>query len=184
MSPKTASPIQQKILLLLFGGLAFGLSYTPRNHLRILRGVAKGWKKINEDDLKREIRNLYRTKMIEKKERPDGTVTITLTDKGKFKALTYKFRDMKIEKGNWDGKWRIVIFDIPEKSKRGRDALREKLKEIGFHELQKSVFVSPYNCKNEVEFIIEFFDLRKYVRFGILDSIDNAVHLKNIFNLP
>jgi len=90
---------------------------------------------------------------------------------------------MKIKRENWDGKWRIVVFDIPEKIKRGRDALREKLKELGFYELQKSVFVFPYKCQNEIEFVIEFFNLRKYVRFGTLDSIDNNLHLKKIFKL-
>jgi DNA-binding transcriptional regulator PaaX len=44
---------------------------------------------------------------------------------------------MRINNGKWDEKWRIVAFDIPEKFKTGRDALRRKLKEVGFHELQK-----------------------------------------------
>jgi DNA-binding transcriptional regulator PaaX len=76
-----------------------------------------------------------------------------------------------------------VVFDIPEKLKRGRDALREKLKELGFYELQKSVFVFPYECRDEIEFIIEIFELRKYVRFGVLEEIDNELHLKKIFEL-
>src|SRR3990167_2211250 len=64
----------------------------------------------------------------------------------------------------WDKKWRVVIFDIPEKSRMARDALRRKLKELEFRELQKSVFVHPYECKKEIDFIIEFFNLRHYVR--------------------
>lgn len=84
---------------------------------------------------------------------------------------------------NGDGKWRLVVFDIPEKIREGRRALREKIRELGFHELQKSVWIFPYECKNEIDFIVEFFNLRKYVRFGILESIDNELHLKKIFNL-
>jgi len=108
---------------------------------------------------------------------------MVLTDKGKLKALTYKFDEMKIEKKDWDGKWRLLIFDIPEKIRQGRNSLREKIKQLGFYELQKSAFIFPYNCKDEIDFIIEFYRLRKYARFAVLESIDNEKHLKQIFSL-
>jgi len=177
------STVKQKILLLLLSGIAFGYSYTPQRQWRILKGLAQEWRRINEKQLRIEINNLYKSKVIEKKENPDGSYAISLTEKGKLKALTYHFQKMKIETEKWDGKWRLVVFDIPEKIKKGRDALREKLKQLGFYELQKSVFVFPYKCKDEIDFIIEFFQLRKYVRFGVLESIDNELHLKKIFNL-
>lgn len=177
------SNVKQKILLLLFAGIAFGYSYTARRQWKVLKGVAHEWKKINEEKLRNEINNLYRSKLIKRKENADGSYTLLLTEKGKLKALTYHFQKMKIEGEKWDGKWRLVVFDIPEKKRKGRDALREELKKLGFYELQKSVFVFPYECKDEVDFIVEFFNLRKYVRFGILDSIDNDLHLRKIFNL-
>ena len=177
------SPTKQKILLLLWTGFAFGFTYHPRQQLALFKGAAKEWKKIDERKLKETIRELYRSKMVAMKENPDQSYTLTLTEKGKIKALTYHFQEMKIKRGKWDGKWRVVIFDSPENIKRARDALREKLKELGFRELQKSVFVLPYDCREEIEFIVEFFNLRKYVRFGILESIDNELHLKKIFGL-
>ncbi len=66
---------------------------------------------------------------------------------------------------------------------KARDALRERLKNLGFYELQKSVFVFPYECQDEVNFLIEFFNLRKYVRYAVVESIDNDLHLRKIFNL-
>jgi DNA-binding transcriptional regulator PaaX len=177
------SPIKEKILLLLVSGIALGYSCTPQKQLRVLKGAKKWWQNINERVLREKIRELYRSKLVETKENPDGSLTLVLTDKGKMKALTYHFQEMKPKTEKWDGKWRIVIFDIPEKKRRARDALREKLKELGFYELQKSVFVFPYECMNEIEFIVEFFQLRKYVRYGVLDSIDNELHLKKIFEL-
>jgi len=183
MSALKLNPLSQKILLLLYAGIAFGFSYMPRHHWRIIKGVAGEWRRINKEKLQEEIRKLYKSKIVEKKENPDGTITLVLTDKGKLRALTYKFQEMKIEKRDWDGKWRIVVFDIPEKIRKGRDALRSKLKELGFYELQKSVFIFPYNCEKEINFIIEFFDLRKYVRCGTLNAIDNELHLKKIFEL-
>ena len=175
--------VKKKILLLLFGGIALGFYYTPTRQWRILKGISYEWNKIDREKLREEINELYRSKLISKNRNLDGSVTAVLPEKGKLKALTYRFHEMKIEKTKWDGKWRLVIFDIPERLRKGRDALRGKLLEIGFYEFQKSALIVPYECKNEVNFVIEFFDLRKYVRFCVLESIDNELHLKKIFNL-
>lgn len=175
--------LRQKILLLLYAGVALGFTYTPKQQCKILKTLSREWKKIDRENLKKEVRNLYRSKLIEGKENPDGSFTYVLTDKGKIKAFTYHFQEMKIKKTSWDGKWRVVIFDIPEKLRTSRNALREKLKKLGFYELQKSVFVFPCECKDEIDFIIEFFNLRKYVRYGIFEFIDNDLHLRKIFRL-
>lgn len=175
--------LKQKTLLLLLGGIALGYSYTPRKQWKIIKEVSRAWKDIDRKRLRDEINNLYRSKLIKKKENIDNSCTIVLTDKGKLRALTYYFDKMKIKPEKWDGKWRMIAFDIPEKFKKGREALREKLKKMGFYEFQKSIWIYPYKCKDEMDFIIEFFGLRKYVRFGILESVDNELHLKKIFNL-
>ena len=83
----------------------------------------------------------------------------------------------------WDKKWRIVAFDIPEKKKNGRDALRQKLQELNFYQLQKSVFVCPYPCEKEVHFLSEFFDIGDFVNIIIADNIYDDVRLKNHFDL-
>ncbi len=58
-----------------------------------------------------------------------------------------------------------------------------KLKKLEFYELQKSVFIHPFDCKDEIDFIIEFFEARPFIRFAIIESIDNELHLKKIFDL-
>src|SRR3989338_8043307 len=175
-------PLSQKILLILLSGLALSFAYTPRQYWRAVKIAGKEWKNINKKEVQDEIRKLYQSKLV-KKENLDGSITMVLTDKGKLKALTYKFDEMKIKKKDWDGKWRLLIFDIPEKIRQGRNSLREKIKQLGFYELQKSAFIFPYNCKDEIDFIIEFYRLRKYARFAVLESIDNEKHLKQIFSL-
>jgi len=177
------SPTRKKILLLFLAGASLSLTYSPYRQKRILKSLSRELKKIDEKELKKEINNLYRSKLVRKQRNSDGSYTFFLTDKGKMKGLTYHFEKMKIEKRKWDGKWRMVVFDIPERLRWGRDALREKLKKLGFFELQKSVFIFPYECKDEINFVIEFFKLRKFVRFCVLESIDNELHLKKIFHL-
>jgi len=180
---KEISVIKQKVLLCLFAGLSFAFSYHPRQQFRIIKGFQKEWRKIDQEKIKREIQTLYRSRLVELKRNSDGIFTMILTDKGKLKTLKYYFDQMKIKRDHWDGKWRIVVFDIPEKLRNGRDALRWKLKELGFYEFQKSVFVFPYECEKEINFVIEFFNLRRFVRYGILETIDNELHLKKVFHL-
>jgi phenylacetic acid degradation operon negative regulatory protein len=50
----------------------------------------------------------------------------------------------------WDGFWRLVVFDIEEKHRRDRNALRHKLTSLGFGLWQKSVFISPLSVEKEI----------------------------------
>lgn len=63
----------------------------------------------------------------------------------------------------WDGNWYLVIFDIPECLRRKRNILREKLKDLGFGQLQQSVWISPINYLPIIEKIIEQYNLSSYV---------------------
>lgn len=181
---KRLGSTQKKILILLLGGLALGLSRSPKTSFQIIKEIKKEWDWINQENLKRAIRGLYQSKLIKEKENLDGTVTLILTDAGKQKALTYNLDEMKIEKPKmWDKKWRVVLFDIPEKSRWIRDAFRHHLNQLGFYEFQKSVFVHPYECKDEIEYLIEFYDTRRFIRFITAESIDNELHLKQHFKL-
>ena len=166
------------------GGLTLSLSRNPRQYFRTLKAIGKGYAEIERQALKNAITDLYKSKILEQKENTDGSLTIVLTENGKRKALTYQIDEMKIKKAQkWDKRWRIVLFDIPEKKKKIREAIRHHLKNLDFFEYQKSVFVQPYDCKNEIEYIIEFYNIRKYVRFIIADSLDNEMHLINHFKL-
>ena len=83
----------------------------------------------------------------------------------------------------WDKKWRMVIFDIPETQKKARYALRAKLKELGFYPLQKSVWVHPFECRDEIDFIIEFFNVSSYVRLAEVNHFDGEKFIKEEFDL-
>jgi len=177
-------PVMQKTLLLIEGGIILGLTRRPDKYFKIVKKISKEWQKINERALRSAIRKLYQSKLIDCKEKNDGTVSMTLTGNGKKKVLQYNLDSMKIKKPKqWDGLWRLVIFDIPEEERRGRNALAVKLKELGFYPLQKSVFIYPYECQNEIDFIVEFFNLRPYVRLFTVKKTDIELDLRSKFNL-
>ncbi len=184
MPAKGKGEIQQKVLLLLMGGLALGLSSSPARYFRILKMVGKEWKDIERRVLHRAIQSLYQSKLVTCKENSDGSTSLVLSKEGEKEVLTYQLEKMKIPKSEkWDRKWRIAIFDIPEYLKKTRDILRIRLKQIGMIELQKSVFVHPYPCDKEIEYLTEFYEVRPHIRFILAESVDNELHLKHKFNL-
>ena len=74
------------------------LSRNPRQYFKTLKAIGKGWNEINRQSLKNAIADLYKSKFLEERENKDGSLTITLTDNGKKKALTYKIDEMEIKK--------------------------------------------------------------------------------------
>lgn len=175
---------QRKILLLLQAGVVLALSGSPRTAFRVLKYVRREWQKIDAEALRDSIRRLYQSRLIDARDHPDGSTTIVLTGEGKQRCLTYRLDDMNIKPPKaWDKKWRVILFDIPEKRRKVRDALRHHLQRLGCYELQKSVFVHPFECRDEIDFIIEFFQARPFVRFIVAEDIDNALHLKQRFRI-
>src|SRR3989344_4774734 len=150
---KRMSSTQQKILLIFLGGFALGCSGSPTRYYKILRQICTDWKNINECSFKRSVELLHKRKLLEEIHHKDGTISLKLTTEGHERADFLKIRDSLItitKQKVWDGLWRIVMFDIPEKKRAFRDILRSHLKTIGFIELQRSVFIFPYPCEDEM----------------------------------
>ena len=112
-------------------------------------------------------------------------IYISLTEKGKRKAGWMQIDRLKIKRPKkWDRKWRIVIFDISHLKNLHRDAFRGKLKELGFFPLQKSVWVHPFRCRDEVVLLRNFFGLtEKEIRLILADKIEKDGELKRVFGV-
>lgn len=140
-------------------------------------------KKFKRQRVKKVLYNLEKRKLVSLKEVSDELL-VTFNEKGKRLVLRYKFDELAIKKPRrWDRKWRIVIFDIPEKKKVAREVLRDRLKQLGFYQLQKSVFVHPFECQREIELITRFYEVEPYVYFIRADYVDNEQKIKRKFNL-
>ena len=129
--------------MLLGAGVALGLTRSPRGYFRILESIPKVWRDIERKYLIRTVKEFYEHRLVSYAEDSDGVVQVVITEKGRAHALRFDIDAMKIAvPERWDETWRVVIFDIPERRKRAREALREKLKALGFKELQKSVVIN------------------------------------------
>ncbi len=183
--------IVKDILLLFAGAGLFAVAMTSQYFLANIAKWIIGQKKnderyrnINVEKLSRSLAGLNKNKIIILKE-INGRFVIKLTEKGKKIVKEIQFENMKIEKQKvWDKKWRVVIFDIPEGLRRvGRDALRDKLKKLGFYLIQRSVWVYPYPCEKEIQLLCEIFEISPYVNIITAEKIYNDDLAKKYFKL-
>lgn len=176
--------IQKRLLLLLMGGLAFGLTRNVGRQIKILKEAGKEWKNIPNQTINNAFRTLYEARLIEKRKLPDGKIEVIISKNGEKRAMIENLSEMKIKRPpKWDGYFWIVMFDIPEKRKRVRDALRYHLKKMDFYELQKSVFVLPFPCVKEIKFLAEYYNIRKHIRMIEARSIDHEQEIIKRFKL-
>lgn len=130
------------------------------------------------------IRRLQENRLLSIKEKR-GKFVVELTKEGKRKFKEIQFERLQITKPpQWDKKWRIVIFDIPDKSfKRARDVLRGKLKEWEFYPLQKSVWVCPWPCENEIQLVTELYGIAAYVNVVVAEKILDDLSIREHFGV-
>ncbi len=116
-------------------------------------------------------------------EKSETEWVVRVVDKGKTQVLKYKLEELKPKLGEWDGKWRLVFFDVAEPDKRKRDLLRIYLTKLGMKRMQESVFVSPFDVADEIKYLREVLEIPHGVKMGVLEWIENGEELKEIFEL-
>lgn len=170
----------EKILyyILLSGGFIVASIIAPQLPYALLRAYLKN-KKFQKFKFNRDLQRL--------KERGEVWITedgIKITKKGKSRVLKYQLDDIEINKPpRWDKKWRIVIFDIPDHSREKSNYLRHKLIDLGFQQYQKSIFIHPYPCEDEIDYIKGMFEVRPYVKIFIAEKIEDEEIYKRKFDL-
>ncbi len=128
-----------------------------------------------------KLYNLQRSGFVTKKEKKNQSF-FHLTPKGKLQILKYLQLE-RLKAGKWDGRWRVIIFDLPETIKKWREYLRTELKNLGFYPLQESVYITPYPVTGEIDHLLKEWNLRKYFRYLTISEIDNEDELKLVFGL-
>jgi DNA-binding transcriptional regulator PaaX len=176
--------IQKEIICGIYAGLTFQFTRSAGQNVRLISKLVAQWEDEERRSLDRAIASLYETRLVAERVNEDGSYTLILSKEGSEYALTSNLENMEIERPmQWDEKWRVVLADIPEKRKGVRDALRSHLKQLQFVEFQKSVWVHAYDCQTQIDFLIEFYNIRRYVRFGVMGELDNDLHLRKQFDL-
>jgi len=165
------------IPVLVFGAAAMG------NMVQMFK-MFKGSKKYSNQQISSVMYSLKHQKLIEYVSDKNGKTVVKITQKGLTRLREFDIELMKIHKPKkWDGKWRLVMFDIPMRFTKGREALRYHLKNLNFFQFQKSAWIYPYPCEDEIIFIADFFKVGKYVEILIVENILREERLRKHFQL-
>lgn len=139
---------------------------------------------LGPSNISKAISNLKRTGYLKEK-KIENKKKLYLAPKGRAEIIKYILKNKLLKKIKWDGEWRAIIFDIPELSRRDRDFLRRELRWAGFKELQKSVWVFPYEFEKELSALLKLWkiEFRGDIRFLTIKKIENDDDLREYFGL-
>lgn len=151
------------------------------NALQVLKPFLKNKKKYNlKYYLNKKAKKLAEDGLL-KINTENGKQFLSLTEKGRRELLYYQITDKKKQK--WDGKWRVVIFDVWENTRSKRNILRNEIKDFGFIQLQRSVWIYPYECAEFIELLKTDLSFGKNIRYMVVESLDYDEKLRRHFNL-
>jgi len=107
-----------------------------------------------------------------------------LTKEGEKILRRWELADYNLKRPTkWDGKWRMIIFDIPEKKRSIRKQVVTLFNQAGFYRLQDSVWIYPYDCEDVIGLLKTDFGIGKDVLYIIANEIENDRHLRLEFGL-
>lgn len=132
------------------------------------------------------LEKLKHGRLIETVKKSNGEVFARLTKEGRRALLKFEIEGLlKSKPAKWDGKYRLVIFDIKENLRFSRDNLRYMLLKFGFVRLQNSVWVYPYPCEGAIDLLRTNLDLEKgdEVIYMTVESIEYDLWLREKFKL-
>ena len=173
--------------ILMAGGILALSMMAPKGAAQAVTGIIREYfykKRLMKEKFLRDLKNLQNRELIEYRELDNGEVKIILTNQGKKLMLQYNLDEIKLKKNKkWDGYWKMVIFDIPNSKKSARDAFRKKLSQLGLYSIQESVFITPFECGKEIEFICSIFDIRQHILIFYIKHFEGEEKFRHHFKV-
>lgn len=129
------------------------------------------------------IKYLEQKNRIRIEERDTGQYAY-LTSVGKLKLNEDAIWDMTVKKPyRWDHKWRLVMFDLPARHNKVRNEFRLKIEDLGFKLYQRSVFIYPYECHEEIHAIARWYGIDACIRYIVATEVHDMRRFVKIFDL-
>ncbi|MEX2028171.1 MAG: hypothetical protein WD988_01575 [Candidatus Curtissbacteria bacterium] len=140
------------------------------------------WAKYNTWRLKQVIKRLHQQKLVEIGQE-EGILVIKITEAGKNKLLKYNLENIKLDNSSWDGKWRLIIYDVKTQKKKNSEMFRRMLNRLRILKLQKSVYLTPYKCKDEIEYLRQVYDIGEETMILTVGELENEQAYRTYFGL-
>ncbi len=141
-----------------------------------IMGKSKHFKPANRDQKRKQITKSFyylKRKGYIEWNRVGQDLMLKLSDKGQDRLSVLNFQTMTITRPRkWDGKWWLVLADVPKESRTKEDLLRMKLNDMNFCPFQRSVWVYPHNPRTEVEIVSKFYEIERFVTTMRVDQLE------------
>ena len=175
--------------LLVAGGIAIALSTAPTLFMALagIGYIISAQDRARRKRVQRSFQYLNRCGYVTKRDRSNG-FRIVLTPRGRVRALHYTKRralNTSVPRPKvWDRKWRLILFDIPTGERAKRNAFRSFIRRQGAVMLQKSVWVHPFDCVEQIDLLKHIFDFSDvHLRLIVTDSIGIDAEFRRHFKL-
>ncbi len=173
--------IQKAVLYALAAAGGLTVALVAPNALQVLEQL--GWvktKRSAKDTISKSIERLLLAKLIGK----NAKGFVNLTTKGQKRLSEIERADFHLPRpARWDGKWRLVSFDIKEKRKQVRALLRATLASVGFVHLHHSVWVYPHDCEDFLSLLKTDYHIGVEILYIIAEYIENDRWLRKHFHI-
>ena len=115
-----------------------------------------------------------------------GKKYVRLTERGE-ETLAFSQQKMLLANAKprkWDHRYRLVMFDVPEKRKKIRERLRSQMQKVGFLRVQDSAWLYPYDCEEFMALLKADLHIGKDVLYAVIEEIENDNWIRKHFKLP
>lgn len=139
-----------------------------------LQGLAPLLKKtsIKQSEYSRLLKELKRQSLVHISQ-DDGEIHYTLTPAGAYRLQEVIVDELTIpHQRKWDKKWRVIAFDVPVTQSKYRRHFVDKLQELNFIMLQKSVWVHPFPCFEQIEQLAGHYNVLRYCTLMEISKLD------------
>lgn len=182
---KKTDPKVKDVLRLLAGGALLTMALVMPGTAKLLKIYAdheqeeerKEWDKFNLWRLRQVLKRLEKQKTVE-----IVNDVVKITERGRKKLLRFDLESMVLSEKR-DKNWRLVIYDIAALKKEQREIFRMMLNRMKFLQLQKSVYLTPFICDNEIEYLRQIFDIGDEVVVIKVAKLENEAVFKRYFGV-
>jgi len=154
------------------------------NALQAFGMISKEIERRKKYEIKSSLSKLANRGLVKFEKNKNGKTFAKLTQKGEKILRLAEINNYQIKKPKkWDGKWRVITFDIKEVRKSTRNKIRHTLKTIGFCQLHKSVWIYPYDCEDFITLLKADFKIGRDLLYMIVWKLEYEKPLLNSFKL-
>ena len=145
-------------------------------------GSHKDWQKFNLWRLRQILKRMKDAEYVEIKEE-NGLSVVKITKKGQDKILRYNIEKMHLDETKLDGHWRLVIYDIKTPKRKNSEMFRRSISKLKMLKLQKSVYITPFACEDEIEYLRQIYEIGSEVLILKVKNLENEQAYKNYFGI-